>query len=232
MARRRKSKKKKTHDIYVNGELFNIKELQRRMRANGEDPKTYRKHPDYVEYFRLVRERHKEIAAIRRKKLEDGEVDPRTPLTKHPNADAFGTLRHEQDFIVQGKVRKGIINTLDTMESLKMLAKSKIDYRLLMKARKSNHLLKGEVDHLDLGMLKEITNIILMANKAQLEAANKYLGANAQESVKKAVEKSINTKNNKNSFDFGKLKEEEQVLEKMSSGDENDLIKGFDKLFN
>lgn len=241
----KRNRKKSTNVIYVNGEVFSMKELQRRMELNGEDPKLYRTHPDYLQYMRELQIlRSKSLEEKRAQRMEDlksGKIDKKNlpPLTNHPDSLNLHLLPgHEenQDKKIAHTIKKQALETLTTMEMVKKITKSKIPKALITKTRSRKGLTELDSQDMDLYSLEQITKILSNASKAQLEVAVKILDYNSKKALKKGLKDSIRANNKENpdlAIDFNKINQEEDETEDvLSSNNKDDLLKNLGKYFN
>jgi hypothetical protein len=239
------NRKKSTNIIYVNGEIFSIKGLMRKIELDGQDPKTYRTHPDYYLYMKELQNlRSKALEEKRAQRMEDlkaGKIDKKNlpPLTNHPEALNLHLLPgHEenQDKKIAHTVRKQALETLSTMEMVKKITKSKIPKALITKTRSRKGLTELDSMDIDLSSLEQITKILSTASKAQLEVAVKILDFDSKKALKKGLKDSIRHNNKENpelAIDFNKINiEEEETEHALADKSEEVLLKNLGKYFN
>lgn len=217
--------------IYIDGKKFSVMELKRRMEMEGLDPKTYKQHPEYQRYFFEVRQKAAELKRKRTKMKAEGKLGKDIPITNHPNHESAYMLAPEEDKQVIKRVRKSVIDTLDTMETLKKLAKSRISVELLKKVTNRKRVSVEEAKELSLEDLKQLTSIIQMASKVQLEAGNRYLDAKSHSKVGKGVKASLNGKAMENKdFNFYKFRDGVGDIEDIEKDEsEEDVLKNIEK---
>lgn len=240
---KKRKQKKPTEPFIINDEVFTIKGLQERMKLLGEDPATYRKHPDYQEYMKQMQQRRLNNLAEKKQAIKEGKLDPKTPLTNHPDAinQYMVESPEEQDEKLEHKIKKSCLDTLESMEMLKKVAKSKVPSEIKAKIRGKRVLNELDTECLDLDTLEQITKIVAVASKSQLEVAIKILDQGKKKDIKKKLKLSIANKNMKNKlegqdsfFDFKQIEQEVDLADKLSTNmdSKEDVLKSLDKLFN
>lgn len=174
---KRNYKKKNNIEYYVDGELFTVTGLKRKMVLAGEDPKTYRKHKDYIEYMRLVREKHKVKSKKKRELKKAGKIAKHVPLINHPSA-LMPIDTETKDLMLEAKIRKSVTETIDMMDMIKRIAKSKIRIEVRDMLKKKRTLSPEDVKDISTFDLKELAMIVQVASKTQVEVGSRYFAGN------------------------------------------------------
>lgn len=214
--------------VKYDGKEWTPKEYIRECQLLGINYKTSEEWKDYLRSLKSIRQKRYKIK--KRLREEAGQAAKDLPITNHPNSDHVMNSEDTEKKL-RAKTRRAVIETVSTMEAIKKIAKSKIDKNILDKAKKSNSLDKEEIKEIDLNTLKDITNIILMASKAQLEAASKVLDNADKNKLRKSTKQEMTKKGI--SIDFNQLRNDSQELEKVKqNSSESDLLKSLDKMIN
>lgn len=220
--------------VLVNGKPFIPMEHKRMCELEGIP---FRQHPDWKEFMKGFQKIRAEKLKERKAAKARGEIPAEEPITKHPSSVYYSESEEAQrKFRV--KVKKAVVETIETAEMIKKIAKSKIDKETLNKVKYSRRLLESsEVAHIDLSTLKDITEVLLKTTKAQLDAANNYLTEEDKQLIKRKAKEDLTKQ--KSTFDFknvGNVKEKKENLEKVERNlstniySPDDLLKNLDKL--
>lgn len=239
--------------VLVRGKPFFPKQHKRECELRGEN---FRTHPDWIEFLKgavaIRQKKMKEKRKLRKIALDftkqvqmhDGtyvqdmellseqekqqiiESGGKIALAKTANS-IINNENEEMSARLRLKVKKAVVETIETAEIVKKIAKSKINKNLIDKAKRpSTRYLEEENENpsISLQELREIIEIFAKASKTQLDAANQILLTNPND--RKKIEKKVKeelTQNkvihNKQSFDFSKdfIKQKEKEIEEISN---------------